>query len=161
MRNRMLSRRRPSDLMMRMERDENPFDVLHREIDELFDSYYRGIGRHGRWNELESGFEVSETDEEICVKAEMPGIEEKDIEITLDENVLTIHGERHEEREEKRRNYQFSEMHHGSFHRSFPLRVAVDRSQASAQFKRGVLTLTLPKTERAKAERKRIPISTD
>ena len=142
-------------------RGEHPFDLLHREINDLFEGYYRGFGNRGLRHAGAHGFEVSETDDEIRVKAELPGIDEKDIEVTLDEDVLTIRGEHKQQHEEKKRNYHVSEMSSGSFYRSFPLQAAVDRDKATAKFKRGVLTLTLPKTELAKAERKRIPISTD
>lgn len=142
-------------------RNEHPFDLLHREIDELFESYFRGFGNLDRRFTEPAGFEVSETDEEIRVKAELPGMDEKDIDISIDENVLTIRAERKDEREEKKRNYQVSEMSYGSFQRSLPLNMAVDRDRAKAKFKRGVLTLTLPKTEHAKAERKQIPVSTE
>lgn len=142
-------------------RDEHPFDRLHREIDELFESYHRGFGNLGRRFAAAPGFEVSETDDEIRIKAELPGIDEKDIEVSLDENVLTIRAERQDEHEEKKRNYQVSEMSYGRFQRSVPLRTAVDRDRAKAGFERGVLTLVLPKTEQAKAERKQIPISAD
>ncbi|VGO16476.1 Spore protein SP21 [Pontiella desulfatans] len=142
-------------------RDEHPFDLLHREINDLFDVYYHGFGGRARRFAGDTGYEVSETDDEIRVKAELPGMEEKDIEVTIDEEVLTIRGERQEQHEEKKRNYRVSEMSHGSFFRSFPLRVAIDRNKVKAKFKRGVLTLTLPKTEQAKTASKRIPISTD
>ena len=141
--------------------DEHPFELLHREIDDLFDTYYRGFGKHPRKFGYSSGFEVSETDDEIRIKAELPGMGEKDIEVSIDENNLTIRGKHEERREEKKRNYHVSEMSHGSFFRSFPLSAAVDREKATGKFKHGVLTLTLPKTEQAKAERKRIPISTE
>lgn len=140
-------------------REDRPFDLLHREINDLFDAYGHGFGLRGRWPAASPRFEVSETDDEIRVKAELPGMDEKDVEVTLDENILTIRGERKEQREEKKRNYQVSEMSYGSFQRSFPLEAAVDREKATATFKHGVLTLTLPKTGQAKVERKRIPIS--
>lgn len=144
-----------------MERAEHPFDMLHREINDLFDGYYRGFGGLGRRFATAPGFEVSETDDEIRIKAELPGMDENDIEVSLDENVLTIHAERKDEHEEKKRSYQVSEMSYGRFQRSVPLQAAVDREKAKAKFKRGVLTLTLPKTDQAKAERKSIPISVD
>jgi HSP20 family protein len=139
-------------------REEHPFDLLHREINDLFDAYYLGVAGRGKWPEASPGFEVSESDDEIRVRAELPGMDEKDISITLDEDVLTIRGEKRHEREEKKRNYHVSEMSYGSFQRSFPV-PAVDREKIAARFKRGVLTLTLPKTEAAKAGRKSIPIS--
>jgi HSP20 family protein len=142
-------------------RGDHPFDRLYREIDDLLEGYYRGFGNRGLRRAGETGFEVSETDDEICVKAELPGMDEKDIDVSLDENVLTIRAERKDERKEKKRDYQISEMSYGSYQRSFPLLAEVDRDKATARFRRGVLTLTLPKTEQAKADRKRIPISTD
>ena len=149
------------DESLQWERSKDPFDLLHREIDDLFGTYSRGLGRFNRREDAWFGAEVSETDDEICVKAELPGMDEKDIEVSLDENVLTIRAERKEEREEKKRNYQISEMSYGSFLRTFPLRSRVDRDKATAKFKHGVLTLTLPKKEQVETERNRIPISTD
>jgi len=139
----------------------DPFDVLHREINELFDGYYRGFGGLGRRMAGSAGFELSETDDEIRVKAELPGMDEKDISVELEENMLVIRGERKDEKETKKRNYHVSEMSYGGYHRSIPLPARIDREKAKARFRRGVLTLTLPKTDESKAERKRIPISSD
>lgn len=140
-------------------REDHPFDLLHREINDLFDTYCHGFGLRERWPAASPRFEVSETDDEVRVKAELPGMDEKDVEVTLDENILTIRGERKEQREEKKRNYQVSEMSYGSFQRSFPLEAVVDRDKATAKFKHGVLTLTLPKTGTAKTARKHIPVN--
>lgn len=142
-------------------RSEDPFDVLHREINELFDGYYLGFGGLGRRMAGDAGFELSETDEEIRVKVELPGMDEKDIAVELEENMLVVRGERQEEKETKKRNYHVSEMSYGGYYRTIPLPARIDREKAKARFKRGVLTLTLPKTEQAKADRKRIPVSTD
>jgi HSP20 family protein len=142
-------------------RNEDPFDVLHREINDLFDGYYRGFGGLGRRMAGSAGFELSETDEEIRVKVELPGMDEKDIAVELEEDMLVIRGERKEEKETKKRNYHVSEMSYGGYHRSIPLPARIDREHAKAKFKRGVLTLTLPKTERAKTDQKRIPVSTE
>jgi len=92
------------DVSLRREHEEHPFDLLHREINDLFDTYYHGFGNHGLRFAGSAGFEVSETDDEIRVKAELPGMDEKDIDVSLDENVLTIRAERKDEREEKKRN---------------------------------------------------------
>jgi HSP20 family protein len=144
--------------LMRRERDANPFDLLRQEFNDLFDTGFRDLGKRFGWPGADAGFELSETDDEICVKAELPGMDEKDIDVSLDENILTIRGEKKEQSEKKKRKIHVSEMSYGSFHRSFPLPVEVEASQARAKFKRGVLTLTFPKTERVKEERKRIPI---
>ena len=139
--------------------DEDPFDLLHREINDLFDTYFRGSTRFGRSQAATTGIELSETDDEIRVKAELPGMDEKDIQLTLEEGMLCIRCERREETEKKKRNYHVSEMSYGNYGRSIPLPAQVDIAKAAAKFKRGVLTLTLPKTKDAKAERKRIPVS--
>ena len=148
------------DMSLRRELGNDPFDRLYRQIDDLFDAFYRGADTPRRPNEW-SGFEVSETDDEIRIRAELPGMNEKDIDVSLDEDVLTIRGERKTEREKKKRSYHVSEMSYGSFLRSIPVDASVDREKIKAKFKRGVLTLTLPKTEQAKVERKKIPIHTE
>ncbi len=160
MKSKMVSRKKSAETM-HGERGEQPFDVLHREINDLFDTYYKGVGKWGRRTGDSTRFELSETDDEIRVRAELPGMDKKDIEVSLDGNILVIRGERKEQREDKKRNYHISEMSYGSFHRAFPLTMEVDISKAEARFKRGVLTLSLPKTERAKTERKRIPVRSD
>jgi len=149
----------------------HPLEVLQRQINEIFEDFFEGFGKSDRWPSLRRSsrvwpevsprFEVSETDKEVRVKAELPGFEEKDIEVILDENVLTIRGEKKEEHEEKKRNYYLSELSYGRFQRSIPLPSGVDRERAKASFKRGVLTVRMPKTESAQAQRKRIAISAE
>lgn len=157
LKNKLIPWRRQGALS-RVEHTEHSLDWLHREINELFDAFPLGFGRSGWWDRSSSGFEVSETDDEVRIRAELPGMDKKDIHITLDENVLTLRGERHEQHEEKKRSYQVSSMSHGSFYRSIPLPVEVDRDKVKAKFKRGILTLTLPKAEGGGAERRRIPV---
>ena len=99
----------------------------------------------------------SETDKEIRVTAEAPGLDEKDIEVLLDDGVLTLRGEKKSETEDKDR--QFSERHYGRFERRFGLGREVDEDNVAATFKNGVLTVTLPKTEKAQANAKRIAIN--
>ena len=147
------------DKSLQREQGGHPFDLLRREINALVDTFYWGYDKP-RWFDVPTGFEVSETDDEIRIKTELPGMDEKDIEISLDENILTIRAGRKDKREEKKRSYQISEMSYGSFQRSFPLQSKVDHDKARANLKRGVLTLTLPKSEQGKDEWKQIPIST-
>jgi HSP20 family protein len=128
-------------------------------MNDLFETYFRGSTRFGRSQAASPGFELSETDDEIRVKAELPGMDEKDIQLSLEEGMLGIRCERREEKEKKKRNYHVSEMSYGSYNRHIPLPAQVDCEKTVAKFKHGVLTLTLPKTEKAKAERKRIPVS--
>lgn len=141
-----------------LDRIDNPFGLLHREINDLFDSF----SPWGGWSLQDpAGFELSETDDEISVRAELPGMDEKDIDVSLDEDMLVIRGEHRQESEKKKRRMHISQMSVGSVHRSIQLPAEVDASRAKAEFKRGVLTLTFPKTERAKDERRRIPVTVD
>lgn len=137
---------------------KNALGMLHHEINDLFDQIYDGsIWKDHPFGET-SGFELSETEDEVRVKAELPGMDESDILIHIQENTLTIRGEHRESNIEKKRKYHVSQMSFGSFNRSIALPAEVDAAHAKARFKRGVLTLNLPKTEQAKAERKRIPV---
>jgi len=125
---------------------------LRNEMDRLWDDYF-GSGRkalrplEGTW--LPS---VDETADKIVVKAEVPGMDVKDIDISLSGDVLTIKGEKKSEREEKEENYHLVERSYGSFSRSLRLPVAVDADKIEATYKQGVLTVTCPKKEEVKAK---------
>lgn len=163
----MIPKRRKADVAHKV--PSSPVDAWHQQFDEMFEDFFDGFGRMGRWPSLRWGdsdmgdldpeFEVSETEDEIKVKAELPGVEEDDIEVTLDENVLTIRGEKNAEEHEEKEDYYFSECRYGQFHRTFSLPAEVNRDKVTADFKKGVLTLRLPKTEVSKSTRKRIEIS--
>ncbi|MDF7823852.1 Hsp20/alpha crystallin family protein [Pontiellaceae bacterium B12227] len=143
-------------------RAEHPLDMLHREVNELFETYFRGTTeRFGRSTMASVGYEVSETDHEIRVKVELPGMDQKDIRVELDENMLIVQGERRERQEEKKRNYHVSQMSYGGYCRSIPLPASVEGDKTKARYKRGVLTLTLPKTKEARSARRRIEVSVD
>ena len=111
------------------DRGGQPIDSLHREVDELFDTYF-GLARPRRHATGSPGFEISETDGEIRVTADLPGRTEKDIEVSIEENMLTIRGERKEEKETRKRNYHVSEMSYGNYSRTIPLPAEVDREKA-------------------------------
>ena len=150
-------------------RNVNPLAALHREMDRMFDEVFRGfdlapsnnrsfdrLGWHTGWTGWPH-LEVNETDSELKVSAELPGLDEKDVEIELANGVLVIKGEKKMESED--RNRWFSERYYGRFER----RLAVDDVEAdkvSASFKNGVLTVTLPKTASARNV-KRIAINAD
>jgi len=136
----------------------NPFDTLLREVNDLLDTY-RGNHGAGLRRVASAGWELSETDDEVRVKAELPGMDKKDIHVSVDEGLLTIRGEHKEEKETKKRNYHVSEMSYGGYSRSIPLPAEVDATKAKAKFKHGVLTLHIPKTERGKAATKHIAVS--
>ncbi|MBB4009780.1 Hsp20/alpha crystallin family protein [Allorhizobium taibaishanense] len=143
--------------------DRDPFMLLHREVNRLFDDVFRGSGyglpAFGTGTAFGVGWpsvEISETDKEIKVTAEVPGLEEKDIEVLLNDGVLALKGEKRSEAEDKDR--QFSERYYGRFERRIPLGVEVKEDQVDARFKNGVLTVTLPKTEKAQSQVKRIAV---
>lgn len=145
--------------------DRDPFLSLHREVNRLFDDVFRGFDSRlpalGRFSSFGGGgwpnVEVSDDEKEIRVTAEVPGLEEKDIEVLLEDGVLTLKGEKRSETEDKDR--QFSERFYGRFERRIPLGYEVEDDKVSADFKNGVLTVALPKTERAQAKAKRIAIN--
>ncbi|RJR41740.1 MAG: Hsp20/alpha crystallin family protein [Deltaproteobacteria bacterium] len=125
---------------------------LRREMDRLWDDFF-GPGRKAlRPMEMEwaPAVDVSETADLVVIKAEVPGMEAKDIDISLAADVLTIKGEKKSAREEKKENYHLVERTYGSFSRSLKLPAAVDADQIEASYKQGVLTISCPKKEEAK-----------
>src|SRR5262249_59273404 len=95
----------------------------------------------------------------VCeITAELPGMDEKDIDVKFSDGTLTIKGEKQGEREEKKKDFYLSERRYGSFQRSFAVPAGVDADRIAANFKNGVLTVTLPKTPRAQTSEKRIPV---
>jgi len=149
------------------EGEQNPFLSLQRDMNRLFDDVFRSFdsrlpamgtfGSFGGFGAPWPSVEISDMDKEIHVMAEVPGLEEKDIEVLLDGDVLTLRGEKRSETEDKDR--QFSERVYGRFERRIPLGVEVDEDRIVARFHNGVLTVVLPKTEQAQSQVKRIPIS--
>src|SRR6266545_7929349 len=122
---------------------------MDRVLDRFFESRWEELPALGDWMPK---VDVSETKDSVVVKAEIPGMEAKDIQVSLQENVLTITGEKKQEREEKdERRYHRVERSYGSFARSMRLPAGVETGKVNAAFKNGVLTVTLPKTAAAKA----------
>ena len=103
-------------------------------------------------------FDVAETDNAIEISAELPGIEEKDVEVTFSDGVVTIKGEKKAEKEETEKGHVYRERTYGSFQRSIPLHGEVVTDKVEASFDKGVLTVELPKTPEAKKAHKKIPI---
>ena len=135
----------------------SPFFTLRREMDRLFDDAFRGFGLSTfgglNWPQVE----VVDRDKEVRVTAELPGLEEKDVELRVEDNVLILRGEKRTEFDDADR--QYSERSYGRFERHLALPAEVDDERANATFRNGVLTVTLPKTERARQQARRIPIS--
>ena len=147
-----------------VQRDEdNPFAMIQREMNRIFDSFSRNRG-FGEFPEVTGTFaprmDVSEDAKSFIVRAELPGVSEKDIDLSLSGDTLTITGIKTKEKEEKGRNYHYSERTYGSFSRSLPLPRQVDAGKVSANFRNGVLTITLPKSSAALEERKKIAVQT-
>jgi len=148
----------------RYREEGDPFMTLHREMNRLFDDVFRGfdvtpfgafggMGRMAGWPTVE----VSETDQEVQVSAELPGLDEKDVEVLMSDGVLTIRGEKKSEVEDKER--AFSERTYGRFERRIPLAWEVEEDKINAAFKNGVLTVSLPKSAKAASQVKRIAIN--
>lgn len=149
-----------------------PFESLRREIDRLFDDFHpfdfrlpstRSLfGRdlpavNSAWS-VAPAMDLVEKANAYEITAELPGIDEKNIEIKLANNVLTIKGEKNEEKEEKEKDYYLSERRYGSFQRSFQLPEGVDADKIDASFAKGVLTVKLPKTAEARKAEKKITV---
>ena len=135
--------------------EEHPIAGLREEMNRLFDSFWQGDFLPESLS-LGRGFpnvEVSETDADIVVRADLPGMEAKDVDVSLSGDVLTIKGERKEEKEEKEKAYHYKEMRYGSFSRSVRLPATVDVEKISAECKKGVLRITLGKSEVAKSKK--------
>jgi HSP20 family protein len=147
---------------MRRGSDIHPFFTLHREMNRMFDDVLRGFDLEPfstsrameglGWPQID----IDETDKEVRITAELPGLEEKDVSLEIANGVLFISGEKKSESEDKDR--RFSERYYGRFERRIPLE-DVDEDKASAVFKNGVLTITLPKSTNAKAHVRRISIN--
>jgi HSP20 family protein len=136
----------------------SPLFTLHREMNRLFDDVFRGFeppslwGGRGGWPHLE----VEDADNEYRVTAELPGLDEKDIEILVQDGVLVLRGEKRAENQDRSR--AFSERIYGRFERRIPLEGA-DEERAAATFRNGVLTVTVPKSAQSRERVKRIAIN--
>ena len=144
----------------------NPFSALKAEVDSLFDSFIGGLpafsgmfgSSGGRGFALTPHMDVTETDKEIVVEAELPGIDEKDVSLALQDGVLTIGGEKKHEVDEEKENYRMMERRYGSFKRSVQLPDTVDEDKVEATFNNGVLKVSLPKRPEAIGKQREIPI---
>lgn len=134
-----------------MEVRQDPFLSLQQQMNQMFDEFFRGTGlepfgaTRERWDLFSPRVDVTETDKEVRVSAELPGLDEEEIEVSLSRGTLTIRGEKRRAHEEKGRTYYRAERSYGAFRRAIPLPGAVDTDRADAQFRKGVLTVTLPK----------------
>jgi len=132
---------------------------LRREMDRLWENFFGERPLPRIWErEWAPSLDVSETKDNFVVKAEVPGIDAKDIDISLTGDVLTIKGEKRQEKEEKEEDYHLVESSYGSFSRSVRLPAEVESNKIKASYKNGILNITLPKSEKVKAKEVKIKV---
>lgn len=149
----------------------NPWPSLRSELERLFDRF-AGFGTPPALRRMldlapsaETSFsfnmpavDVTEDDKAYKIAAELPGLEEKDIEVSVTGDVLTLKGEKRQEKEEKNKNWYVSERAYGAFQRAFELPQGIDRDKIAADFAKGVLTVTLPKSAETQKQQKKIDV---
>ncbi len=144
--------------------EDVPLFSLQREVNRLFDDFFRGFdlrplrASEERWGGFSPKMDLEETEKEYRITAELPGLEEKDVEVLLTGNSITLKGEKKEEKEEKGKSFYHVERSYGSFQRTVPLPEGIDLKKVDAEFKNGVLTVKLPKTAEAKQSGKKVPV---
>jgi HSP20 family protein len=124
---------------------------IQREMNKMFDGVFRGIGNEDyTFSSWTPAVDIAEHDDEYLVKVELPGVNKDEVKLTLENNILTIRGEKKQEKETKKENYHRVERNYGAFQRSFTLPAAVKSDKIDASYKDGILTVSLPKAEEAK-----------
>lgn len=143
----------------------SPYFSLQHDVNRVFDNFLRSFetGMMSPLSEMSGGMvqprvEVKESANDLRVSVELPGIDDKDLDVSITDDALTISGEKREEREENTRGYYRMERSYGSFHRRIPFPCQIDKDKVEATFKKGVLNVVLPKTADAKQQIKKITI---
>jgi len=155
-----------SDVPSRRE-ENHPFFGIQKDMNRLFDDFFQGLdvaplsATGERLNSFVPSLDVRENDKEVHIQVELPGMDEKDVEILLTENSLTLKGEKKEEKEDKGKDYYHVERSYGSFQRVVPLPEGIDTKKAEAKFKKGILSISLPKLEQSNVKAKKIEIKTE
>lgn len=147
----------------RRELRRTPNYALDQTINRMFDDFFADFDRFGvrpfaEGTSFSPSIDLSETDSEVKVVAELPGLGENDVNVSLAHNVLTISGEKKDEHEEEKENFHLIERSYGTFKRSVALSEEIDPDGVEASFKNGVLTVVLPKTTKAQEEVKKIQV---
>ena len=143
---------------------ESPFFSLQTSMNDLFEDFFEGFDPEPfhAYGKATAGFapklEVTESEKEFTISAELPGLDEKDIEVTLEGDVLTVKGEKKEEHEEKKLGYYRSERSYGAFQRSVVLPETISTGDVRAEVKKGVLKILLPKKPEAQIAHKKIEV---
>jgi HSP20 family protein len=135
---------------MRSRRDDSP---LRRFFDDLFVR-----GREGNGHSMIPAMDLKETHDAVVIETELPGVDPQDVTVEVEGDLLTIRGERREEKEEQARNTYLQECTYGSFERQIRLPADVDRDKADATFKQGILKIRLPKKEGGRSKRTTIEV---
>ena len=139
-------------------RGGEPFSSLQREINRLFEDTFGGaVASDGKPFVMPS-IDVKETDKAVEVEAELPGVDEKDVQVTFEDGVLTIKGEKKTQKDESKDGYRISERSYGSFLRTLDVPSGIDAEKISANCAKGVLKITLPKLAEALKKAKKIEI---
>jgi HSP20 family protein len=136
-------------------------EALHRTIDRVFGDVWSGpqlLSDSWKSQNVVPSVDVTEDDRGFNVTIELPGMDEKDVVVSVTDRVLTIRGEKNEEKEKKEKDVYRSERAYGSFRRVMELPADVDAEKIDASFKKGVLTIVLPKSKEAQAKVKQIPV---
>jgi HSP20 family protein len=139
----------------------DPFVTFRREMDRMFDDFFGSSSMRpasAGWQAITPAVDIDETDKELVVTAELPGVGDKDVEVSLVGDILTIKGEKKAEHEEKNGNSYYMERRFGSFSRSVRLPFEVRDEKVDAKFKDGVLTIHLPKPEELQRSVRRIEV---
>jgi len=134
---------------------------IREEMNRLFDDFFSGWPEKRRGlleGEWAPSIDIAETEEELVVTAELPGVKQEEVDITIADDVLTLKGEKKEEKEVKEKNYHRIERNYGSFQRSISLPTSVQADKAKATYKDGILTINVPKVEEAKPKQIKISV---
>ena len=138
--------------------NESPFFALQHRMNRIFDDFLgEPFDLFGQGSYMPQ-MNVSEDEKEIMVTAELPGVEEKDLDVSISKDALTIKGEKKTEIEDKNKDYYRVERSYGSFSRTLPMPEGIDEAKAQAELKKGVLKIRIPKSAQAAPQRKKIEV---
>jgi HSP20 family protein len=144
---------------------EQPFYSMQKEMNRLFDDFFRGFDAspfgEENFGKFSPAVDIRENEKEMTIQVELPGMDEKDVEVLLTDNALTIKGEKKEEKEDKGKDHYHMERIFGFFQRVISLPPGIDSQNTEAKFKKGILRITLPKLEETKIKGKKIAIASD
>jgi HSP20 family protein len=136
--------------LLPLKKERNELARLHRDMDDLFGTFFGGMPA---WAERQvwPAIDISENESDITVKAEVPGCKAEDIDISVQGNTLSISGQKKHEKEDKEKGFYYAERSYGSFRRDLTLPSEVEPGSIEASYKDGILTIRMPKSEKAKA----------